>query len=226
MKIGTETTKMEKLIELQTFSEKLWNFLKEHEKDMTQEQIKKYGTELTIQKHTIEQEIIFEKFKKENKLKFNKRTGKWNKEYLPIIKTTWIKDKKNWNNHLKKYGYYQNYVTGYRIQNDESMLKCKWCGKLLTGRQINFCSDESHKKLFSRVIGIGKKLYDFDFKKGHILLKPTLWNYTTDENGALVKEKTDIERIERKDIVFYIDGKRISLTKKKRTMPSDTNVKN
>ncbi len=165
------------------------------------------------------QNIDFLKFTVKHRLYYDKKTG-WNKQFLPILKMIWIKKKPNWNKALKKHGYYQNVTVGWRIQDGiESLSQCKWCGKLLTGKQTKFCSNESHKKLFSKVMIVGKKRHGFDINKNyHMLIIPRLWEYNTNENGALIIKRTKTKRIESKNIEFSINGKRYPLTKKSRTI--------
>jgi len=158
------------------------------------------------------------KFMEQNKLHYNKKTG-WNKQFLPIIKSIWIKKKPNWNKKLRKHGYYQNIITGWRLNDDvESFSQCKWCGKLLIGKQTKFCSIGFHRTLFDRVIKTGKKHYGFDINKNyHILIIPRLWEYDTNESGHLIIKRTKTKRIEFKNIEFSIKGKRYPLTTKSRT---------
>jgi len=98
---------------------------------------------------------------------------------------------------------------------------CLWCGKLLKGKETKFCFDNNgrHRKQYSKVIMIGKKRYRFDLSKpNHILIKPKLFDYEISESGQLIKNRTDTERIQHKDIEFVINGKREPLTKKSRTI--------
>jgi len=163
-------------------------------------------------------DINFIKFMKKHRLQYNKITG-WNKQFLPIIQSVWIKKKPNWNKELRKHGYYQNIIIGWRMNDHvESFFQCKWCGTLLKGKQTKFCSNESHKKLFSKVIGIGKKRHGFDLNKNfHMLIIPRLWEYDTNEKGTLIIKRTKTKRIESKNIEFSINGKRYPLTAKSRT---------
>ena len=165
-------------------------------------------------------DIEFIKFKKKNGIKHSKKNG-WNKQFSPIVKQVWVKDKKQWNKGLRKHGYYKNLTTGWKLGGWVDK-KCLWCGLLLTGKQTKFCSiepKERHKKLFSKVVSIGKKRYGFDLnKQNHILIKPKLFDYTVSPSGQLIKIRTKKERIEFKDIEFIINGERHRLTAKSRTI--------
>ena len=64
-----------------------------------------------------------------------------------------------------------------------------------------------------------KKILLFCFKK-HMELAakhPKLWEYRLTEKGSYERIRTDIERIEFKNIEFSINGKRYPLTAKSRT---------
>lgn len=166
--------------------------------------------------------IEFIKFRLKHRLRWSKKSG-WNKPFYPIVGSIWIKDRKNYNKGLRKYGYYQNIQTGWKLGKDDSFLsKCQWCGRILQeGKRTKFCSEknDSHRKLYSKVIIRGKKLYGFDINKNyHVLLKPRLYKYETSPSGELIEKHTERERIEFKDIEFSINGKRFPLTKKSRTI--------
>lgn len=165
-------------------------------------------------------DIEFIKFKQKNGLKHSKKNG-WNKPFSPMITQVWIKDKKNWHKGLRKFGYYENVMIGWQM----GRLKpptCLWCGKILKGKQTKFCSIEPknrHKKLFSKIINIGKKLHGFDLTKNyHILIKPKLYEYSLDKSGKYFEHRNEKERIEFKDIEFSINGKHYPLTRKSRTI--------
>lgn len=166
--------------------------------------------------------IEFIKFKQKHGLRWSKKSG-WNKPFYPTVESIWIKDRKNYNKGLRKYGYYQNIQTGWKLGKDDSFVpKCKWCGKiLLEGKRTKFCSEknDSHRKLYSKVMIKGKEICGFDINKNyHILIKPRLYKYETSQSGELIENPTGVERIEFKDIEFSINGKRYPLTTKSRTI--------
>ena len=187
---------------------------------------RKYGTTDEFKKFEERYgfDIEFLRFKKKNGLKYSKKHG-WNKPFSPIIETIWIKDRKNWNKGLRKFGYYQNIMVGWRLGGLPGK-RCLWCGKFLTGKQTKFCTVEpkdKHKKLFSKVINIGKKRHGFDMKKNnHILIIPRLYNYVIDQTGRCIEYRNEKERIEFKDIAFVINGNQYPLTAKSRTIISET----
>jgi hypothetical protein len=175
--------------------------------------------EFKLWEKTHSHDIDFLRFKKENRLRYNQKTG-WNKPFIPITRLIWIKDKTNWNKGLKKYGYWQNVEAGWKLVNDPDDSKCKWCGKLLQDPRAKFCSDNDgrHRKLYHKVLKKGKELCGFDIEKNyHILIKPKLWEYEYTERGTLLEKRTNVERIEFKDIEFSIKGTRNKLTSKSRT---------
>jgi len=157
----------------------------------------------------------FTEFKKKHGLQYNKKTKKWNKEFFPDEKTRWITDKKVWNKELKKYGYYKQYTSGWHM-GSISTAKCNYCGKLLVNRQTEFCSDPSHKKLFSKYIKEAKKKFNFTWKRD-LLGMPTLYSYEIDEQGVWHETRTTVERIEKKNIKFVVNRKQFTLTTKSRT---------
>ncbi len=183
---------------------------------------KKFGDTKEFKKYEQDygNDIDFIKFKLKHKLRWNKKIG-WNKPFYTTTKNIWITDKKNYNKGLKKFGYYQTVQTGWKLgKSFENSLRCKWCGKLLQGKEKKFCFKNTgrHRKLFDKVIQIGKKRHGFDLKKdNHGLIIPKLFNYTTSPSGELIETPTGKERIEFKDIEFLIHGKRFSLTRKSRT---------
>lgn len=182
---------------------------------------KKFGNtqEFKDLEQKYDNDIKFLKFKQKHKLRWNKKTG-WNKPFYPTTKNIWIKDRKNYNKGLRKYGYYQTVQTGWKLGKDASfLLKCQWCDKLLQGKEIKFCSKKSHRKLYSKIMTIGRKRYGFDIHKNyHILLKPRLYEYETSLSGELIIKHIENKRIEFKDIEFIINGKRHKLTQKSRTI--------
>lgn len=200
------------------------NFLTNYE-----ELKKKYGSTNEFRKFENDNgfDIEFLKFQKKNRLRYNKK-GEPNKQFSPRVDLVFIKDetksKKRKGNPNFPYiypfyenknarGYPVNIQTGWKILAAKTY-RCSWCQKPLKGKQIKFCRD-SHRKLFSKVINIGKKRYGFDLNKpNHILVKPALWKYSEDGEG----EKNATERIEFKNIEFSINGKRYPLTKKSRTI--------
>ena len=180
---------------------------------------KKFGHTKVFQNFEKEQgeNIKFLKFKQKHKLRWSKKTG-WNKPFYPIVDMIWISDRKNYNKGLKKYGYYQNIQNGWKLGEDlVNRSRCKWCGKLLDKPNQKFCTDNDgrHRKLYSKIIAIGKKRHGFDIKKNnHILVFPVLYEYETSLSGILIIKPTDKKRIEFKDISFSINGKRYPLTTK------------
>jgi len=129
-----------------------------------------------FEKEHYKNNIEFIKFRQDNGLRYSKKNG-WNKPFINILKTIWIPDRKNYNKGLRKYGYYRNIQTGWRLGNPSKHI-CLWCGKHLKGKETKFCFDNNgrHRKQFSKVIGIGKKRYGFDLnKQNHILIKPKLF---------------------------------------------------
>ena len=98
-------------------------------------------------------DIDFLKFQKENKLHYSKKNG-WNKPFIPKSKMMWVPDKKNYNKEYKKYGYFVNVHTGYQLTEKPTDKKCKWCGRLLTGRHLSSCCD-LHKTYLHRVLKRG-----------------------------------------------------------------------
>jgi len=160
--------------------------------------------------------IGFETFKKENRLWYDEKKQKWNKEFRPIIKSIWIKDRKNWNKDLKKYGFFQNYLAGWEM-GPLSAKRCNFCGKMLTENQTRWCSNLSHKKLFIKILKTAKKKFGFSLDKGMIFI-PSLYNYTIDKSGKWWEKRSDVERIENKNIKISMDGKQYQLTKKSRTI--------
>lgn len=183
---------------------------------------KRFGHTKEFQKFEKEfhDDIEFIKFTQKNGIRWSKKSG-WNKPFYPITKNIWIKDRKNYNKGLRKYGYYQTVNVGWKLGKDSSFLPtCQWCGKILpAGKRTKFCSDnhDSHRKLYSKILIKGKKLCGFDItKNNHILLKPKLFEYETSPSGELIEKPTGKNRIEFKDIEFSINGKRYSLTAKSR----------
>lgn len=161
-------------------------------------------------------EIEFLKFKKKNRLWYDSKNQKWNKEFRPIVKTRWIRDKKNWNKELKKYGYFENYTDGWEM-GSVSARKCNYCGKILTNKQTRWCNNSSHKKLFIKALKIAKERFGFTLDKGMIFI-PTLYNYTIDKSGKWHEVRNEIERIELRKIRISMNGKQYQLTKKSRTI--------
>lgn len=165
--------------------------------------------------------IDFLRFKKENRLKYNKKTG-WNKPFVETFKNEWVTVKNNWNKHYKKHGYFVYVRTGWKIVLDKDELKCKWCGKILPDDpRVKYCTENKgqHRKLYHKVLKKGKELYGFDItKNNHGLIKPILWEYNLTKGGVYEEIRTDTERIEFRNIAFIINGKRYPLTKKSRTI--------
>lgn len=97
-----------------------------------QELKKKYGSTNEFKQFEKEhaEDIGWIKFKKKNRLRYSKKNG-WNKQFSPIVESVWIKDKKNWNKGLRKFGYYQNVTSGWRLGGWVGS-RCLWCGKLIT----------------------------------------------------------------------------------------------
>jgi len=163
--------------------------------------------------------IDFSRFKKENLLRHNQKTG-WNKPFIVTFKNEWFTDKKHWNKEFKKYGYFVCVLTGWKLVQDKDESKCKWCGKLLPDDpRVKYCTENfgRHRKLYNKVLKKGKELYGFDItKNNHFLIKPKLWEYCLTKKGRYEPIRTDIERIKFKNIEFSINGERHSLTKKSR----------
>lgn len=159
-------------------------------------------------KKKLSYDIDFIRFTAENNLKHNQKNG-WNKPFIPTIKRIWIKKDKS--------GYYENIEAGWKLVRDEYDTKCRWCGKILQNPRAKCCSDNDgqHRKQYNKILKRGKEICGFDITKNHhILIIPKLWTYDFTETGSLIPTRTDIERIEYKDIVFSIKGKRYPLTKK------------
>jgi len=184
---------------------------------------KKFGDTKEFKKYEQDygHDIDFIKFKVKHKLRWTKKTG-WNKPFYTTTKNIWIKDRKNYNKGLRKYGYYQTIQTGWKLgESFENSSRCKWCGKILGGKEKRFCStnDGIHRKLYSKIMSIGKKRHGFDLNKNyHVLIIPKLYEYDTSPSGRLIVRPTGKKRIEFKDIEFVINGKRYPLTKKSRTI--------
>ncbi len=154
-------------------------------------------------------ENIFYHFKKKHRLRYNEKTKSWNKEFSPIIKSLKI-DK----GHATSY---ENYITGYTLGQWIGN-KCRYCGKFLSNPCSKFCH-EQHRVEFNRILKIGKSKYGFEIEKNnHWILIPTLYDSDTDKEGKWTQLRNKIERIERKDIEFVINGKRNPLTTKSRTV--------
>jgi len=161
-------------------------------------------------------DIEFLKFKKKNRLWYDEKKNKWNKEFRSIVKTVWIKDKKNWNKELRKYGYFENYTAGWEM-GPISAKKCMFCGKLLTNKQTKFCAVPSHKKRFHEFLKIAKEKFGFSLDNGMIFI-PSLFNFEIDKSGEWYEFRNKKERIESKDVTISINGKSFPLTRKSRTI--------
>lgn len=180
---------------------------------------KKFGdTELFKEferKHS--HDLDFLQFQKDNKLRYNKKTGKWNKPFIGNVKTVWITDKKNWNKDLKKFGYWANVFSGYQLVDNLADFKCKWCGKLLTNKQKSSCSDR-HKTYYHRVLKRGKEICGFDINKNnHILLIPKVWYYEINENGSLETKQLREDDIKFKEVEFSVNAVRYPFTERSRS---------
>jgi len=166
-------------------------------------------------------DIDFLRFKKENGLRYNKKTG-WNKPFIETTKNEWVTVKPNWNKDLKKHGYFVMVHTGWKMVLDKDESKCKWCGKILSDDpRAKYCTDNDgqHRKLYNKVLKKGKELYGFDItKNNHGLIKPKLWEYNLTKNGVYEKIRTKTKRIEFRHIEFLINGERYPLTTKSRTI--------
>lgn len=162
-------------------------------------------------------EIDFLKFKTENKLRYNQKTG-WNKSFFPIVKTIWVTDKKVYNKEKKKFGYYKNIQVGWTMGESKSRQpSCRYCGKALFEPRAKTCS-ATCRKLYHRVLKKGKDLYGFDLtKNNHILIKPVMYSHYYTESGIFQEHKIK-DRIEFREISFSINGKRHYLTTKSRTL--------
>jgi len=102
---------------------------------------------------------------------------------------------------------------------------CKYCGKILKGRQQKFCKDQ-HRKFLNKITKDAMK--KFGLKKFHPLtddptkhlnwavMIPAIYEYSRAHDGIL-RETQIKERVERKDIAVWINGKKHKLTKKSRT---------
>jgi len=170
---------------------------------------KKYGHTQEFKdfekKHS--RDIDFIKFKKENGIRWTKKNG-WNKPFINNLKTIWIKKGKT--------GHYQNVENGWKLVDNNLSSKCKWCGKILIGRQTSSCSD-LHKTYFHRVLKRGKEICNFDIKKNyHVLLIPRVWQYDINKNGHLETKQLRKKDIKFSEIEFSINGIRYPLTLKTR----------
>jgi len=155
-------------------------------------------------------DYTFNNFCKQHKLRFNEKTQQWNKQFTPIIESFKI-DRGH-----KTYS--ENYVSGYTLGQWIGN-KCLYCGKFLdNNRRAKFCKPQ-HRTLFHKILQIGKTKYNFELgKNNHLILIPTLYEYNVNKKGEWVEKRNNIERIERKNIKFVINGKRKPLTTKSRTI--------
>jgi hypothetical protein len=150
-------------------------------------------------------EKIFYDFKKQNKLKYDKKTETWNKQFSPVIESFTI-DRGH-----KTYS--ENYVSGY-VLGQWVGNKCKFCGKFLENNRARFCKTQ-HRTLYHKILKIGKDKHRFEFgKNNHWLLIPSLYEQKIDKEGKWTETRNNIPRIERKNIKFVINSKRIPLTTK------------
>jgi hypothetical protein len=147
----------------------------------------------------------FYNFKKKHRLVWNEKKQSWNKEFSPIIKS-FIIDKGHATSHT-------NYISGYTLGKWIGN-KCKFCGKFIENNRAKFCESQ-HRKLFHKILNIGKLKYNFDLNKNnHWLLIPTLYEFSTNKKGEWKQTRNNVKNIERKNMEFVINGKRYPVTTK------------
>jgi len=143
------------------------------------------------------------------KIRLNKKTNQWSKEFTPVVES--IKIDKG------RYPSFENIIVGYTLGQWIGH-KCRYCGKFLSNYRSKFCEDR-HRTYFHRILEIGKTKYNFKLgKNNHLLLIPTLYDFTANKKGEWFQKRNNIERIERKNIEFVINGKRNKATTKSRTI--------
>lgn len=215
MRTGSKHEQLENIEKISQELERLKTMLKEHAKNISKDVFEKLNSQLSQSEKTFQDFIEFEKFKKDNKLFYDEKKEKWNKEFRPKIKTKWITDKRCWNKKEKKYGYFEDYQDGWEMGEIKDK-SCMFCNKSLKEKQDKFCSD-THRKVFHKYLNEAKNEFDFTLSRGMIFIPP-LYEHNMDKLGKWNQNKLKLERIEKKDIVFSIDGKQYTLTKKSRTV--------
>jgi len=95
---------------------------------------------------------------------------------------------------------------------------CRFCGKILSGKQEKYCSQLYHKTLYDRYFKEAIKKINLKETKNWMFVMPSLYTITQDIEGKFHEYENEKKRIEKKDIAFFINGKRHHLTKKSRTI--------
>ena len=155
-----------------------------------------------------------QRLKKFGKLKWNNEKRAWNKKFYPETDDD--------GNFIRvKFGVWYNHPL------------CWYCGKLLETvkenpkkRQSKYCSI-NHAKTHSTIVSRAKKkfnLKDFDLDtydkktwKNYVIMIPAIYKNFNDKKGKFCERKIK-DRVESKDIVVWINGKRFPYTTKSRSI--------